>query len=650
MRPGWTAVRCALALATCASLQSPAMAREPQRGDDGAQKKAAPDRKDKSAAPPALVVPSAKKALAGLVEGHPRLLLTDRRLAELKRLHGSDQRLQRIVQDVLTAADRELKRPVLKYQKRGPRLLHVSRAMVSRAYKLGLAWRWTGQRKYLDKALENLLAVCEFKDWNPSHFLDTAEMSHGVGIGYDWLHGGLDEDTRAEIREGLIRLGLRPGVQAYTKGTHGWWRTSAYNWNQVCNAGLTIGALAVAETDGDYAHAIVPNAVKSLPKALATYAPDGAWPEGPGYWGYATRYTVYGLAAMETALGKDFGLSEIPGLSEAGYFPIYATGPTGLYLNYADSGERARRRPLPSLLWLGRRYKHQFFIDAEYAVLANARADPRHLIWYAPPSGRKLQGDLDKRFRGPVEVAVFRSRWHDPQALFAGVKAGFNQVNHGHLDLGNFEVDALGVRWARELGSDNYNLPGYWRMGRGGKRWTYYRLRSLSHNVPILGGRDQDPHARAKMIAYQSKPEAAFAAVDLTNAYQALSRKTLRGVALTAGRRAVVVQDEFDIVKRCEVAWGMTTDAKVEVQEGGRALLTVGDKRLLAKILTPAGASFTVESAAQKPPQKTNEGVRRLMLRLADQEGKVRIAVLLVPAVDGLGVIRAVKVAPLKDW
>ena len=121
-------------------------------------------------------------------------------------------------------------------------------------------------------------------------------------------------------------------------------------------------------------------------------------------------------------------------------------------------------------------------------------------------------------------------------------------------------------------------------------------------------------------------------------------------MALTAGRRAVLIQDEFDIADRCEVAWGMTTDAKVEVQEGGKALLAIGDKRLIAQVLAPAGASFTVGSAEQKPPQRPNKGVRRLMLRLPDQQGKVRIAILLVPPADAVGVLPAVRARPLEDW
>jgi dienelactone hydrolase len=411
---------------------------------------------------------------------------------------------------------------------------------------------------------------------------------------------------------------------------------------------LAAGALAIAESDPKYAELIVSGAVRSLPRALKTYGPDGAWGEGPGYWSYATRYTAYGLTALETALGKDFGLLHIKGLAESGNFPIYTTGPTGLYLNIADCGERSSRRPMPCLLWLARAYDDSFYAEAEHAMIAENRASPQHIVWYVRPSDKEpVARDLDRYFRGHVEVAVFRSAWKDPDALFVGVKAGYNQVNHGHLDLGNFELDALGVRWARDLGSDNYNMPGYWDRKKGGKRWSYYRLNSFSHNIPLLGGQDQDALAKSRFIKFETKESSGFVLVDLSEAYSKFANKTTRGVAMVQDRRAVLVQDEFEIQKPCEVAWGMTTDAEIAVRKGGTAALSLKGKELIAKILSPAGAKFVVESAEQKPPEKTNKGVKRLMLRLPQVKGNVQIAILLSPVwSDG----NVVSYSNLAEW
>ena len=628
-----------------------------------------------------VTVPAEADVLVTLVKAHPRLVLTDARLAELKALAQTDPLLAKGFADVLREADSLMNKPVLVHHLDGPRLLAVSRECVRRMYAFGLAWRWTGKRAYADKARENLLAVCAFADWNPSHFLDTAEMSHAVAIGYDWFYPALGEADRSAIRAGLIKLGLAPGLKCYAGQGAGWVHTQ-FNWNQVCNSGLIIGALGIAETDGQYARQIVPAGVASLPKAIASYAPDGAWPEGPSYWGYATRYTIYGLAALQTALGSDFGLSKIPGLDKAGYFPIYTTGPTGFYFNFADVGGRNRRGNLPDLFWLARRYNNPFFAAAEREMMASRPAMATDVIWYVPPAlaatapassakpshpdghaskapaGKPPKAELARRFGGPVEVAVFRSAWEDPNALFLAVKAGYNQVNHGHLDLGSFELDALGVRWARELGSDDYNLPEYWGMDAKAQRWKYYRLSTRSHSVPILEDRNQDVMAVAKITAFKSDPAGGggMAVIDLGTAYKPQATAAKRGVRVIQGR-SVLVQDELDLDAPCQATWAMTTEAKIDLAPPGAsapgpvAMLTLEGRNLEARVLSPAGAAFSIESAEQKPPEAENKGIRRLIVRVVTADkGPLRFAVLLSPVWPGGEENPPPKIVALDDW
>jgi hypothetical protein len=599
------------------------------------------------AAEPAL---RADSVLSSLVAGHPRLMLKDVDLGYLKASAADDPALQKCWQDVQRDADRCLQRPPLVYRKIGPRLLSVSRDCLGRIYALALAYRWTGDEKYAAKAKENLLQVCAFQDWNPSHFLDAAEMSHAVGVGYDWLYSYLDEATRATIRQALIEKGLKPGLEVYAKS--GGWAKSEYNWNQVCNGGMIVGSLAIAETDPSYAERIVPMAVKLLPLALASYGPDGAWGEGPGYWSYATHYTAYALTALDTALESTFGLLDVDGLSKAGSFPIYTAGPTGLYLNLADVGERSARRPMPCVFWLARTFHNPLYASSEHEQLAERAASAAHLVWYTarPPARAIRNKPLDAYFHGPVEVVTMRSTWDDPNALFLGIKAGYNQVNHGHLDLGNFELDALGVRWARDLGSDDYDLAGYWEAKRGGQRWSYYRLNSASHNVPMLGGQSQDPLAKSSFTKTEINSARPVAIVSLTEAYKDFARSAVRGIAMIEGRRAVLVQDEFEMTKPCDMAWGMTTDAEIDVKQGTVAMLKLKGKELTARLLGPKDAAFTVESAEQQPPQKTNAGVRRLMVKLPQAAGSVCVAVLLSPSWADGKTVEATEIKPLASW
>ncbi|MBM3290375.1 MAG: DUF4962 domain-containing protein, partial [Candidatus Hydrogenedentes bacterium] len=565
--------------------------------------------------------PTESAVLDTLAKTHPRLMLHDDALQQLKAQYDSDPVLQQYAAQVKMDADGALAKPALEHKLIGPRLLHVSRDCVDRIYALALAYRWTRDERYARAAESNLLTVCAFPDWNPSHFLDTAEMSHAVGVGYDWLFDWLSEESKRTIRTALIEKGLKPGMAVYTKG--GWWTISEFNWNQVCNSGLLAGALAIAETDPEYAQFIVPRAVRSLPKALHAYDPDGAWTEGPGYWHYATRYTAYGLCALQSALGTVFGLTDMPGLRATGHFPWYTTGPTGLFLNYADSGERSTHKPMACMFWLARQYNDPAISDAEHALIEQHRASAEHIVWYVPPSGQAAKPrDLDRWFRSSVDIVVMRSAWDNPEALFVGTKAGYNQVNHGHLDLGTFELDALGVRWARDLGSDNYNLPGYFDRKKGGKRWLYYRNVSESHSVPLVDGNGQDQDGKASVAGFQSSPDGAYVSIDLTHAYAGRATSVVRDIALTNQRRAAVVRDRFDVASPVDIVWAMTTDAEIVVGESGAAELTLEGKMLRATVLEPAGTPFSVESGEQAAPQKTNAGVKRLLVRVPNTSGK----------------------------
>lgn len=582
--------------------------------------------------------------LKTLQKEHPRLLLTEIRLQELKTLSNTDAKLKKYAADVVAQADKDIFKSPIQHVLIGPRLLDKSRECLLRVYNLAFAYRWTGNEKYLSSAIANMRTVCAFADWNPSHFLDVAEMTHAVAIGYDWLYNKMDQATRNEIRTGLIKLGLNEGKKAYA--SNAWWTKVDHNWNQVCNSGLTIGALAVAETDPDIALTIVPKAIEYLPYALKSYGPDGVWGEGPGYWGYATDYTVYGISAMQTALGSDFGLTKLPGMNLTGYFPIYSAGPTGYMLNYADAGEKSKLGAPHDDFWLAGVYNNNHFSDFVIDQLETRMANVYDVIWYRPYANSAAKRDLDKFFDGSVALYFSRSSWTDANALWIGLKAGYNKVNHAHLDLGNFELDALGVRWARDLGSDDYNLPDYF----GKLRYTYYRLQSISHNVPLLNGQNQREDATSKFVKHAEGIAEPYAILDFTEAYKDFASSAQRGMKMVDSRKSILVQDEFTLAKPAEVFWGVTTDATIQIINPKQAELTLGGQKMTAKILSPANAVFAVESASQLAPQKLNTGVSRLLAKVPSTTGSVTVSVLLAPQWPGSSSNYSGEITPLAKW
>ena len=149
------------------------------------------------------------------------------------------------------------------------------------------------------------------------------------------------------FRRAIQEKGLDEAIKIYKR--HNWWTVAVHNWNQVCNGGIALGALAIADEDPDRAEYILRQSVASIQLAMASYAPDGGWAEGPGYWQYATSYNVYYLASLQTALGTDVGFSSLPGFAHAGDFRVYFQGPTGAF-SFADAHSPAGMAP--EMLWL----------------------------------------------------------------------------------------------------------------------------------------------------------------------------------------------------------------------------------------------------------------------------------------------------------
>jgi hypothetical protein len=156
--------------------------------------------------------------------------------------------------------------------------------------------------------------------------------------------------------------------------------------------------------------------------------------------------------------------------------------------------------------------------------------------------------------------------------------------------------------------------------------------------------------ATSKFMKFESKKSSAFALIDLTSAYENFAKKVTRGLAMTDGREAVLVQDEFEIKEPCELVWAMTTDAEISLEKEWIARLTIDGKELIAQVLSPHHAAFTVESAEQEPPEKTNKGVKRLTVRLNNAKDNVRVAVLLSPVWKNGRHVSSASLKPLAEW
>jgi hypothetical protein len=573
--------------------------------------------------------------LRQLRAGHPRLILLDSDLERLRSLIRDHPLAHRIYLDLEKESDRLLMAAPAEYKLIGPRLRAQSARVLDRISTLALMHRVTGRDPYLRRAVAELRAAANFRDWNPGVFVDTAEITHAFALGYDWLYNGLTPDERMWIRDAIIGKGLDQALTYYQRESG--WPKDHYNANVVCNAAMGLGALAIAgDTAGeggklvhDKAGAILRYAFESIPHGLATYGVEGSWPEGPVYWDLATSYACVFFSALQTALGNDYGLSAFHGVDRAGRFRIYSIGPTGKLFNFADAADDAGTAP--EMFWLAKRFSTPVFAWSEQKVLEHARAEAYDLAWFDRDSRSPQQPPtlaLDAIFRA-VDVASFRSSWEDPNALYMAVKGGDNKAAHSHLDLGSFVLDAGGVRWAADLGPDDYDLPGYF----GRQRWSYYRLRTESHNTLLIDDQNQDARAEARITRQEFAPDLAWVQIDLSRANPGKVKQWTRRVGL-AQRQAFLIQDSLRSDQPVDVIWGMMTDAEI-VATGQTATLRKNGWNLAAEIRTPRHAVFDIAPVHSGPPQAANPNFHKLIVRLGDKVTELDLNIILTPYREG---------------
>ena len=575
---------------------------------------------------------------------HPRLLFTYADQVRLQSLAETDVLLADLIEDLIHRADRVLDEPSVTYTLIGPRLLSQSRQCLERVLSLSMAFRLTGKSSFRDRAVEEMRAAALFPDWNPSHFLDVAEMTTAFALGYDWLFDRLTPDERAFIENAIIEKGLQPGLAAY--GEPAWWiADNPNNWNQVCNGGLTLGALAVADVVPELATNILSYARLAIPHGMKVYAPDGQYVEGPSYWDYGTTYNALLIAALKSALDTDWGLLEIEGFSQTGAYRIHTVTPTRRYYNYADGGSNAS--PSPTMFWLASVFEkpeyaqfHRDWLAERFAQrtsdsdqnILEGRFQALEIVWYWEENEAVAQPmSVNALFKGVGDIVTMRSDW-TVDALYVGFKGGKNDASHAHMDIGSFILEADAVRWALDLGPDDYNLPDYWNFTQEGLRWTYYRLNSTSHNTLVIDGRHQHADGLANITTFVDTEVRTHAVVDMTQAYRGQVKNALRGVVMF-NRTQVLVQDELTVLNGAhEIRWGMVTEAEIELS-GSTAVLKQDRAAMQVQILSPAGARFEVVSTTPEDKrQRNNEGTSMLAVRVKpEQKGRVLLAVVFTP-------------------
>ncbi len=589
----------------------------------------------------ATVSPEQIDAAVSAMAPDARLFYTPQRIALAKAKIDGDPIWGAYYSALENHANALLDVPPLERIQEGRRLLPVSREALRRIFTLTFCAEIHPEKTaYAERALAEMRVIAQFSDWNPSHFLDVGEMTAAMAIGYDALRRQMSEEDQNLIVGAIVAKGLR---STDTK-EHLWWIANTANWNQVCHAGLTLGALAVADRQGELARKVIRRAVNGITYSMSSYEPDGNYTEGATYWMYGTSFNILLLTALKDTLGTDFGRSDAPGFSKTIHYYEQVFGPSGKTWNYSDSEEGAMYEP--TVFFFAEKLKDKTITYNEYRLLAGlfnrtppekkgtvfgpfagARLAPMALLFDTgtiqdPPISPKENGFVGIG-NGKAPVAVFRTGW-EPDAAWFGMKGGTPSAPHAHMDAGSFVYERYGFRWSVELGAELYHKieslgMSLWSIAQDSDRWKIYRYSNFSHSTLTVNNELMRVGANAPILeASVGRPgEDSYVVFDLTPVYggclrNAQRKGTLHGDGTLEITDTLTAPDD----KNASGIWRMITRAVPEALSDTEVRLSMGEGESKASITLEARLEGTdqpvrwewPEAKTQNPWDEPNPG------------------------------------------
>ena len=564
----------------------------------------------------------------------PRLVLN----SEIDKVLREKLKLDPVVKNFYSAiklnAMSVLDEPYLKREKIGKRLLHISREMLYRINMLGMVYHIEKEPMILDRINNEVLAVCSFSDWNPSHYLDVGEMTMALAFALDWTAGDLPKSTIDKAIKAIIDKGIMPSYET-DKRSNIWWIDGNNNWNQVCNGGMIAGSIAIAEVNSELAAKTIKRSLSGIPHALDEYKPDGVYPEGSTYWGYGTAFSVVTNAMLESSFGTDFGLGNYPGFKDSAVFRLLMNAPSDWYYNYADCGDKRTDNPDVTLAWFASKsgdellFERNRFMQSPEKIGRLRRLNGAGLVWVAQYEKQK-ESELPASWKGEGAnpIAVFTGGSNDPYSYYLGSKGGSGTVNHGNMDAGSFIFEINGERWVTDPGNQAYHeleKTGFdlWNKAQDSQRWTLLNKGNFGHSTITINNQLHKVDGKATIVDFKhgEKPEVTF---DLTPVFEGVLKSSKRKFTKESPT-SLLIDDFIEINESTEtITWQLITTFDIEVTGEGATISKpeyssiTPQKKLFVENISHPNISMKVISLDPPPLEldRRIEGLKRLELNI----------------------------------
>ncbi len=657
--------------------------------------------------------PTAADITATMKTVHPRIEFTAESVANIKANLATDGTLKKFVNARLEAADAQLAKAqqtdadgnLLYYANGEPKYIddvvydlgdgkRISFGGVG-DYVNNLAFGYlftddaAKKEQYKARILHHLAYTGDktlFPDWGiyANSGLGTGTMSYGFAHAIDWVDW--TEAELAKIEEICRRNVLDHALHSYTCTLNHFHHAFSYsegNQALITNGGILLLAASLYERDPEYYGVIIRGALRATEGGTISYFPNGEYEEGISYWRYASEHLANVLKTLETSMNTTWGIEDVPGVLQTAYFPFMMKGATEAFA-YAFGDGQSEKADSPLMMYVANktgdkalaqfRKTHQQSYGKHMVDIAN---------WVFDTEGYSKIYDADTyNVENSTVIMKNGTELTDTSVAFHG---GANNDGHGHWDIGSFQFDMSGVRFAMDLDREDYNLrdKGHVNINKVEQNYPkdkypqgypysgghYYRQKGEGHNTVVanrsvvnakklydengvftypgmMGTYDMVSSAKSWFTEMKLGGDVSYAMLNMTETNDIFDCG-IRGVKLDKVNNILYVQDDFKAKTATDFLWSMHTKATTfsVSADGKTAVLTSsGGAKIKATIINDNGCDFKFEvlpaefdttygSDVKPRVESSNDGIYKLAVRTTPGENitRFKLAVALQP-------------------
>ena len=436
----------------------------------------------------------------------------------------------------------------------------------------------TGRMEALDQVVDGLWCICEETSWvisahnvnafegarsakdmplpdpeNPYIDLFAAQTAMILSLTCQLMESALDEVTpllRRRVRREIRQRILTPFMTRDDFWWMGFIRKDLCNWTPWIISNVLVTACVWAEDRLALAE-LTDRALRMVDRWLDVVPEDGGCDEGVGYWNMAGGALLDCLTLLETMTEGRVTFWQDAKLQAILSFPEKVRLPGGWFVNFADCDAR----PLlcgERLQTAGERCGN----EGLRAMGIELRGKPSDQIADVPHLTRLLTRLFHPAEDAPARIGGHRDVWlkdlqlriHEEGGLLLCCKGGHNGESHNHNDVGSFMLYADGQPAIVDAGNMTYTAKTF-----SSERYTLWNTRAAYHNIPMIGGHEQQPGA--DRAARDVRPTEAGLRLDMAGAYGPEAGVTQAARSLNVSGGQFTLTDDIRLQSAQPVTW-----------------------------------------------------------------------------------------------